>query len=137
VVKMTFSGMIKFLQEANPGRLVLIKMGTFYIARGKDAVFLNRELNLKVICLEKEICKVGFPIHVLEKYIEKINKLKVSYVIYDYDKEENKLKEIAKKDGKKVEEKEERVNCLLCGKAPNYYKNIDKYEEALRDLYGR
>ena len=29
---------------------------------------VNKELDLKLTCMEKEVCKVGFPIGALEKY---------------------------------------------------------------------
>ena len=36
--------------------------GNFYIAVGRDAIFLNRELGLKVNCFKKEVCEVEFPL---------------------------------------------------------------------------
>ena len=43
---MSFSNMLEILQEKNKGAIVLIKLGVFYIAIGKDAVFLNKELDV-------------------------------------------------------------------------------------------
>ena len=63
--------MIEILQSKNKGKIIICNSGNFYIAVGKDAVLLNRILGLKVNCLKLEICKVGFPIIALEKYISK------------------------------------------------------------------
>ena len=38
---MSFSNMLEILQEKNKGKIVLVKLGVFYIATGKDAVLLN------------------------------------------------------------------------------------------------
>ena len=57
---MSFSSMIELLQNKDKGKIILINSGAFYIARGKDAVLLHNILNLKVNCMETEICKVGF-----------------------------------------------------------------------------
>ena len=65
--------MIELLQMKNKGYIVLVKTGNFYIARGKDALALNKMQDLKLTWLETEKCKVGFPISSLEKY----TKLKV------------------------------------------------------------
>ncbi len=39
--KMSFSSMMEILQERNKGKIVLIKLGAFYVATEKDAVFLH------------------------------------------------------------------------------------------------
>lgn len=48
---MGFSKMVELLQIKEKGSIVLINAGTFYIARGKDAVLLHNILNLKVNCM--------------------------------------------------------------------------------------
>ena len=60
---MGFSKIIKLLQAKEKESIVLVNVGNFYIARGKDAVLLHNLLDLKVSCLETEICKVGFPLN--------------------------------------------------------------------------
>ena len=98
---MGFSKMIELLQMKNKGYIVLVKTGNFYIARGKDALALNKMLDLKLTCLETEICKVGFPISSLEKYTKLIEDKKYSYIVYNYNGELGKLEVIKKYDGKK------------------------------------
>lgn len=127
--------MLSNLQKINVGKIVLVKIGIFYIAKGKDAVLLNKIINLKPTCLEKEICKVGFPVRALNKYIGKLKELGYGYIAYDYDSKENKLTQIMRNEGKANKEEEERVNCLMCKNNINYYKKEDKYMEALREFY--
>ena len=117
---MGFSNMLEILQEKNNGKIVLVKLGTFYIATGRDAILLNVKLNLKCTCYKNNICKVGVPVNSIDKYIEKLNKTKYSYVIYDYDKEQKELKLRYEKNGKINKITEKNNNCLFC-------KGIEKY----------
>ena len=80
---MSFSKMIELLQNKDKGKIILINSGAFYIARGKDAVLLHNILDLKVNCMETEICKVGFPKNSLEKYRKLIQEKGYSYIIYN------------------------------------------------------
>lgn len=53
--------MLEILKAKNKEKVVLIKLGPFYVATGSDAVFLNKQLGLKCICFKKKICKIGIP----------------------------------------------------------------------------
>lgn len=132
---MSLNMMLSNLQQINGGKIVLVKMGAFYIAKGRDAVLLHKVLNLKIICLKKEVCKVGFPVNALNKYIEKLEDLKYGYIVYNYDAKLNKINQIMKKDGKINKEEQERVNCLLCKNNVKNYEKQDKYMEALSEFY--
>ena len=44
---MGFSKMLGLLQIKSKGSIVLVNAGSFYIARGKDALLLNQLLNLR------------------------------------------------------------------------------------------
>ena len=57
VIGVSFSTMLELLQEKNNQRVVLIKTGVFYIATGKDAIFLNKVLKLKCTCFSENVCK--------------------------------------------------------------------------------
>lgn len=87
---MTFSNKIFELQEKYPQDVILIKNGIFFIAVGKDALFLNKIINLKCTCFGNEICKVGFLVKSAELYIEKMKKTGISFKMYllDSNKEE-------------------------------------------------
>ena len=89
---MSFSQMLEILQDKDSSKVILIKLGHFYIATGRDAVLLHKKLNLKCTCFKNNICKVGIPVNSLEKYVEKFNQMQYSYIIYDYDKQVIKIK---------------------------------------------
>ena len=72
---MSFSNMLEILKEKNKRKIVIIKLGAFYIATEEDAVFLHEKIDLKCNCFKNNICKVGFPVNSLEKYIEKIHEI--------------------------------------------------------------
>ena len=81
---MGFSKMLGLLQRKDKGYIILINTGNFYIARGKDAILLNKILGLKLSCLEIEVCKVGFPINALEKYTKLIESKEYSYIVWKW-----------------------------------------------------
>lgn len=128
--------MLELLQRKDKGYIILVNAGTFYIARGKDAVLLNNLFNLKVNCLETEVCKVGFPINALKKYTSLIEERNYSYIVYNYNNIEARLKVIKKYNGKnKNRIKEEKLNCYICSNTVKMYKKIDKYINAVAELY--
>ena len=129
---MSFSNMLEILQEKNKEKIVLVKLGVFYIATGKDAVLLNNKLDLKCTCFKNNVCKIGIPINALDKYIEELNQIKYSYIIYDYNKENNELIEIESKIGKQNKLVDNNINCLKC-KGINVYKE-DEYMQAIYKL---
>ena len=134
--KMGFSQMMELLQVKNKGEIVLCNAGNFYIAIGKDAVLLNELLGLKLGCLKPEMCKVGFPISSLEKYIDKIQEKRYSYIVYYFDQQKEELEVLMEYKGKKKNEvKEERKNWYICSKDVKTYKKPDKYILALTKLY--
>ena len=91
-------------------------------------------LDLKLTCLETEICKVGFPISSLEKYTKLIEDKKYSYIVYNYNGELGKLEVIKKYDGKKRNKiTENSQNCYYCTKGVGRYKE-DRYIQAVAHL---
>ena len=94
---MSFSQMLEILKNKEKENIVFVRTGTFYIAVGEDAVLLNKKLNLKCTCYKTNICKVGFPVIALDKYVEKLNEIKYGYVIYDLNLDKSELKEYVEK----------------------------------------
>ena len=125
---MSFSRMLELLKKKEKGKIVLVKLGNFYIATEEDAVILHKKLQLQCSCFKNNTCKVGFPVIALEKYIEKLDKIKYSYVIYAYNSKEKSLQEIIRKVGKQHKETAKNINCLLCGKIEKYKE--DEYLQA-------
>lgn len=133
---MSFGKMIELLQRKDNGKIILVNSGSFYIARGKDAVLLHNILNLKVNCMEAEICKIGFPLNSLEKYTQLIEQEQYSYIVYNYDNKLGKLNIIKKYNGKKLNTiEEEKLNCYICTNTVKLYKKNDRYIQAVADLY--
>ena len=93
--------MVELLQQKDNGKIILVNSGSFYIARGRDAVLLHNILNLKVNCMETEICKIGFPLNSLDKYTQLIEQEQYSYIVYNFDNKLGKLN-ITKKCTKKM-----------------------------------
>lgn len=133
---MSFSKMIELLQNKEKGKIILVNSGNFYIARGKDAVLLHNVLNLKVNCLETEVCKVGFPLNSLEKYTKLIEEKQYSYIVYNYDSKLEKLNILKYYNGKYLNEiNEDKLNCYICTNTVKMYKKHDKYIQAVANLY--
>ena len=108
---MSFGKMVELLQRKDNGKIILVNSGSFYIARGRDAVLLHNILNLKVNCMEAEICKIGFPLNSLEKYTQLIEQEQYSYIVYNYDNKLGKLNITKKYNGKKLNTiEEEKLN---------------------------
>lgn len=129
---MSFSKMIELLQTKNKDKIVFCNAGNFYIAIGKDAVLLNKILELKLSCFKNEVCKVGFPIGALEKYTE----ILASNIVYYFDQNKEDLEVILEYKGKnKNNIIEEKYNCYLCSHGTSRYKRTDKYLEAVAKLY--
>ena len=133
---MSFGKMVELLQRKDNGKIILVNSGSFYIARGRDAVLLHNILNLKVNCMEAEICKIGFPLNSLEKYTQLIEQEQYSYIVYNYDNKLGKLNITKKYNRKKLNTiEEEKLNCYICKNTVKMYKKNDKYIQAVADLY--
>ena len=130
---MSFSNMLEILQEKNKNLIVLIRLGVFYIATGKDAVFLNKELGLKCICYKNQVCKIGIPENRIEYYLRKLEKINIGYIVYYFDSKSENLIERYKYIGKYHKETKDNRNCLIC-KGIRYYEN-DKYMNAVQKLF--
>ena len=133
---MSFGKMVELLQRKDNGKIILVNSGSFYIARGRDAVLLHNILNLKVNCMEAEICKIGFPLNSLEKYTQLIEQEQYSYIVYNFDNKLGKLNITKKYNGKKLNTiEEEKLNCYICKNTVKMYKKNDKYIQAVAALY--
>lgn len=133
---MGFGKMMELLQIKNKGKIVFCNAGNFYIAIGKDAVLLKELLGLKLSCFKPEVCKVGFPIVSLEKYMGLIEETGYGYIVYYLDKEKSKLEIITQYNGKNTNKilKDNDI-CYKCAKSTKLYKKEDKYILAVTNLY--
>ncbi len=71
------------LKKENKEALYLFKSGNFYIFLDEDAIKINKITTLKLINLNKDIVKCGFPINSKEKYISIFDNLKLNIKIID------------------------------------------------------
>lgn len=121
-------------QEENRGSICLFKIGVFYVAIGKDAVFLSETLSLKRICYKKEVCKVGIPEKGFYKYLKEMAKLGLSVVVYQYNKNDiPKFSLIEELIGGEILGDKTCLDCKTC----NYRKDImseEKVKEIMRNL---
>ena len=62
--------------------IVLIKNGNFYLALGEDAKIINYMFNYKVKEFSGTI-RVGFPIISLNNVINRLDKTKINYIVFD------------------------------------------------------
>lgn len=88
--KKSFYDIAKKLEEADENKwyLVWIRCGAFFVAIESSAIILSEELNLKRTCLKPGVCKVGFPVASLFDYVKKLENIGISFVIYNYSKDE-------------------------------------------------
>lgn len=113
---MKFLEIIKQLQLKNHGYIVLVRNGIFFIGVGKDAILLNKILGLKLVCFKTNICKAGFLVKSIEKYINLLSFSGKAFVIYQYDRntENENIREVFRYNGEKVYEDKCSINCVDC-----------------------
>ncbi len=127
---MKFVQEVEKLQKENEGSIILAKNGIFFVAIGKDAITLHEELGLKLTCMRKELCKVGFLVKNVENYIAKLEKLGYSFILYVKD-EKDELEEIYRYKGKDTKETR---NCLECKNCENRKEQEEDILERVRNL---
>lgn len=74
---------IKSVKQIHKEDVVLVQMGKFYYAYGKDAYILSNLFGYKLNEFETNIYSVGFPNNSYAKVISKLEKLKINYLILD------------------------------------------------------
>lgn len=62
--------------------VILFKSGSFYISFDEDSVILNNLFNYKIINLKNNI-KIGFPLGNIDIVLNKLENLKINYIIID------------------------------------------------------
>lgn len=74
---------IKEVKRIHPYDLVLVKIGTFYHAYGRDSYILSFIFKYKLKLLEEDYYTCGFPENSFGKIINKLENLKINYLIID------------------------------------------------------
>lgn len=65
--------------------IIMIRVGSFYEVYGEEAFIISNIFGYKIKKVGSSF-RVGFPICAYNKVIDKLNSLKISYVIFDGDK---------------------------------------------------
>ena len=105
--------MLKAIKEVHSKSVVLIKIGGFYHAYGKDAYILSYFFGYKIKKIEGGCANCGFPINSISKVKVKLEDSKINYILLDrrnnYEEDEkfdlknlNKYAEIYEKARKYV-----------------------------------
>lgn len=74
----------------------IFKVGMFYVILDDDAKILSKLLNLKLIPLNSEVNKCGFPVNSLKKYEKILKDNKIKYKIIE-DSENKDLNQFLNK----------------------------------------
>lgn len=65
--------------------IIMMRVGSFYEVYGEEAFIISNIFGYKIKKVGSSF-RVGFPICAYNKVIDKLNSLKISYVIFDGDK---------------------------------------------------
>ena len=74
--------MIKVIKEIHPESLVLVKVGKFYNAYGKDSYIISYLFGYKLKTVEG-VSSTGFPVEGLNKVKAKLENKKIDYILLD------------------------------------------------------
>lgn len=80
---MSVGTIIKSVKQIHKEDVVLVQMGKFYYAYGKDAYILSDLFGYKLNNFETNIYSVGFPSNSYSKVISRLERLKINYLILD------------------------------------------------------
>lgn len=67
--------------EDNENKICIFEIGAFYVVLNEQAVYISSVLGLKKVCFAPGICKVGFPLNSLSKYVKRLEELGISFVV--------------------------------------------------------
>ena len=62
--------------------IILFKSGSFYVCFNEDAIVMNKIFNYKLVEL-KENVRIGFPISLIDKNLNILEKNKINYIIVE------------------------------------------------------
>lgn len=71
---------LKLIKELNPNSLILLKMGSFYHAYGKDAYLLAYLFGYQVKTLDGSLSTCGFPVSALGKVERELDDRKINHI---------------------------------------------------------
>lgn len=123
---MKYTEIIEKLQnkEENKNKIIIVKCGAFFVSLGKDAIILHELLGIKITCQKTKLCKAGVPVTSIFNYVDSLESLGYSFLIYDYSSKTKEVKLEYTYEGKEIEESR---TCLECTKCSGYNPWKDDY----------
>lgn len=73
---MKYTDLLQKLQKKHEGHIVMMQSGIFFVSVGKDALELNKLLDLKLTCMKEGMCKVRFSNKINRKIHKKVRRFK-------------------------------------------------------------
>ena len=118
---------MKTIKKIHQEDVVLVKVGTFYTAYGKDAYILSHIFGYKLTLIQ-QLDVASFPTSSLNKVTAALEHNKINYIILDkrnnYDVEEESDKSNINNYNKVLKKAKEEIN---------YNKRIDKIVKELKE----
>lgn len=68
------------MKNKYPEHMILVKNGIFYNVIGKDALVLEKELEMKKTCFSVNSCKCGISVKSIKSFIEKLENKNLKYI---------------------------------------------------------
>ncbi len=109
------------LKEEDSQKIYLFKNGIFYIFLNEDAKIIHEKLGLKIIDFGLSSIKCGFPSNNLEKYLDLLEKHSLNYQIID--------------DNKKIDNKNDYLNNIICKEILKEIKEINMNETTFKQAF--
>lgn len=127
--------MIDTIKKIHPEEVVLVKVGTFYTAYGKDAYIINYIFGYKLIQMQ-QVDIASFPISILNKVMSILERNKVNYIVLDkrnnYDVEHKSDKNNINNYSKIL--KKAKVEINLNKRINEIIRNLKEDKEALIEV---
>ena len=123
---MKIENTIKVMKEINPHKIILVKVGTFYHASGKDSYILSYLFGYQLKKIENNYSTCGFPVSAINKISKNLEDYKISYILLSKSNNyEEEAEEDFKNDNRYIEFYE---------KAKKYIVRKNRIEEIYRYL---
>ena len=74
---------VKNIKVIHPKNVLLVKIGSFYHAYGRDSYIISYLFGYKLIVVDGNTSSCGFPIHSLNKILARLEREKINYLNVD------------------------------------------------------
>lgn len=126
VLKLSTTNMIRNAKEIHPDKLLLVRIGKFYHAYGKDAYILSFLFNYQLKKVKQNVNTAGFPEAALNKVEKILEDKKVDYMVLDKASDYDVLEDESFKDQNQYD--------VIYGKAHKYVTRKNKIDAIYEHL---